>query len=238
MGGGTYHESSVAREVHGRERCEGVGRGWLSVPQHDDQSEQQDREGANWINRVASEIVFQPLHPDTGAPVHEERVIAVREEPNLHLEFYQRDVTDGMRSPWNLPVDVVSKSFQEVVKVAQKLESKVQPVIGLGFHSSAMEDVDHDALWLAVLNEVRQPGAHAPNCSVTECDGYIERKLSSTGTTQHVYVREEEWAVVYRDVVDGKESKTECGSHVKRVLTRSDGKVEKDIVTINEENGE
>ena len=31
---------------------------------------------------------------------------------------------------------------------------------------------------------------------------------------------------------------TDCGSHVKRVLTRSDGKGEKDIVTINEENGE
>ena len=43
-----------------------------------------------------------------------------------------------------------------------------------------------------------------------ECDGYIERKLSSTGSTQHVYVREEEWAVVYRDVVYGKESRTEC----------------------------
>merc|ERR1711916_348573 len=27
-----------------------------------------------WINRVASEIVFQPLHPDTGAPLHEERL--------------------------------------------------------------------------------------------------------------------------------------------------------------------
>jgi hypothetical protein len=290
-----------------------------------------------WINRVASEIVFQPLHPDTGAPLHEERVIAVREEPNLHLEFYQRDVTDGMRSPWKLPVDVVSKSFQEVVKVAQKLENTVQPVIGLGFHSSSLEDVNHDALWLALLNEVRQPRAHAPNCSVIDCDGYIERKLSSTGSTQHVYVREEEWEVVYRDVIDGKESQTECaivlrghpveieicernvlsgfrvhssipkseasvlidltiksakklvveppatvglglcsaaihdvsydslftalelsalkpwlirptkesdctvtdcGSHVKRVLTRSDGKVEKDIVTINEENGE
>ena len=23
------------------------------------------------------------------------------------------------------------------------------------------EDIDHDALWLALLNEVRQPGAHA-----------------------------------------------------------------------------
>merc|ERR1712135_273167 len=107
---------------------------------------------------------------------HEERVIAVREEPNLHLEFYQRDVTDGMRSPWKLPVDVVSKSFQEVVKVAQKIENTMQPVIGLGFHSSSLEDVNHDALWLALLNEVRQPGAHAPNCSVIDCDGYVERK--------------------------------------------------------------
>ena len=25
-----------------------------------------------WINRVASEIVFQALHPDTGAPLYEE----------------------------------------------------------------------------------------------------------------------------------------------------------------------
>ena len=32
-----------------------------------------------------------PLHPDTDAPF-EEHVIAVREEPNLHLEFYQPDV--------------------------------------------------------------------------------------------------------------------------------------------------
>ena len=38
---------------------------------------------------------------------------------------------------WKLPVDVVSKTFQEVVKVAQKPENAVQLVIGLGFHSSA-----------------------------------------------------------------------------------------------------
>ena len=47
-----------------------------------------------WMNRVASEILFQPLHPDTGAPSHDECVIAVREEPTSHLEFHQRDVTD------------------------------------------------------------------------------------------------------------------------------------------------
>ena len=30
-----------------------------------------------------------------------------QEEPNLHLEFYLRDVADGMRSSWNLSVGVV-----------------------------------------------------------------------------------------------------------------------------------
>ena len=41
-----------------------------------------------WINRAASEIVFRPMLSDTGAPLHEERVITVRKEPNLQLEFF------------------------------------------------------------------------------------------------------------------------------------------------------
>ena len=80
------------------------------------------------------------------------------------------------------------------------------PVIGLSFRSGAIEDVDHEALWLALLNEVRQPGAHALDCSVIDCDEYIERKLSTIEGTQHVYVKEEEWEVIYRGVIDGKES--------------------------------
>ena len=89
----------------------------------------------------------------------------MRKVPKLHLEFYQRDITDGALSPWKLPVGVVSESFLEVVKVAQ-----VQPVVGPILHSSAMEDVDHD-VWRALLTEIRQRGAHALNCSVTECVG-------------------------------------------------------------------
>ena len=46
-------------------------------------------EERTWINRVTSEIVFQPLHPDTSAPLHEERVIEVRKQPKSHLKFYQ-----------------------------------------------------------------------------------------------------------------------------------------------------
>ena len=36
---------------------------------------------------VSPAILFQPWHPDTDT----------REESNLHLELYQRDVVDGMR---------------------------------------------------------------------------------------------------------------------------------------------
>ena len=50
------------------------------------------------ISRVASEVSFQPLYSDTGAPLREERVITVRKMPDLHLEFYQRGVTDGVRT--------------------------------------------------------------------------------------------------------------------------------------------
>ena len=51
------------------------------------------------VSRVASEIVFQPMNSDTRAPLHEERVITVREKLNLHLELYHRYVTVGMRIP-------------------------------------------------------------------------------------------------------------------------------------------
>ena len=60
-----------------------------------------------WTNRVASEIVFLFLHLDTGAPLHEERVTAVREEPNLQLKFH---LHDGMRSPWKLLVGGLEES--------------------------------------------------------------------------------------------------------------------------------
>ena len=36
-----------------------------------------------WINPVTSEITFQLLYPDTGAPLHEERVISVRQEAEI-----------------------------------------------------------------------------------------------------------------------------------------------------------
>ena len=40
-----------------------------------------------WINLVASEMVFQLFHPDTGAPLHDECVVAIREERHWLHEF-------------------------------------------------------------------------------------------------------------------------------------------------------
>ena len=52
---------------------------------------------------------------------------------------------------------MVLMNFEELTTVAQKLENMVP-----------IEDVDHEALWLALLIEVRQPGAHAPICTAIE----------------------------------------------------------------------
>jgi len=48
-------------------------------------------------------------------------------------------------------VDVVSEMVQEVIKVAQKFGNAVQLVIWLRFHSSATEDVDHNAFMTRTL---------------------------------------------------------------------------------------
>ena len=47
-------------------------------------------------------------HPDTDAPF-EEHVIAMREEPNLHLDFTNL-MSSWNASPWKRPVGVVPKS--------------------------------------------------------------------------------------------------------------------------------
>ena len=46
-------------------------------------------------------LCFKLVYPDPGAPLHEERMIAVCAVSKLHLEFYQRDVTDGMTLFWS-----------------------------------------------------------------------------------------------------------------------------------------
>ena len=61
----------------------------------------------------------------------------MREEPKLHLEFYQRDITGGVLAPRKLPVFMVSKSFQEIVKLRKNSRSRCSLLLGWVFHSSA-----------------------------------------------------------------------------------------------------
>ena len=55
---------------------------------------------------------------------------------------------------------------------------------------SAIKDVDHDELWLALLHEFRQPGAHAPwlqvaaiETAVSETDIFASSTSSSLWST-------------------------------------------------------
>ena len=60
--------------------------------------------------------------------MHEERVAAVREEPNLHLSSASERLPLEHGHP-GFRVLVVSNSFQEMVKIAQKIENTVLPFI-------------------------------------------------------------------------------------------------------------
>jgi len=154
------------------------------------------------------EVVFQPVNPDTGRLEHEERVIAVHDEPN-HLEFYQRDAMDGLRTPWTLPVTVVQSTAAEIMAQAYKLEATVESVVGLGFHSEPTDEVSHDDLWKALASSVRDPYfmVVAPVSSVNVQEGnYIERTVNCV---QRIYINEEAQEVVFRSVVNGVEAQLE-----------------------------
>ena len=117
----------------------------------------------------------------------------MREQPKLHLEFYQRMSLMERCHPENFLLMWCQRAFGRWLKVAQKLENVVQPFNGwVSTHLHGGRCV-----MAGLLIEVGQSGAHTPIWTAIECDGYSERKLSSFRSTQHVYVRDE-WAVVCR----------------------------------------
>merc|ERR1712176_1748409 len=157
------------------------------------------------INREANEIVYQPIDLETGLPQIKERVIAIKNDPHLHLEYYQRDLSDGMRSPWAVPVNVLTGTVDKLIEIAKVMDETVEPVVGFGFHSPQIADVDHDELWLAMLKDVRHPQA-----VIIEHEGFLERRIAQPEKVhQNVYVNEHVNEIVFRDLVDGKEQKTE-----------------------------
>ena len=69
---------------------------------------------------MARKIVFSPLASRHKRSVPRGTYNCSATVPNVHFQFYQRDVTDGTRSPWTLPVVFVSQSVQ-VVNVASEI---------------------------------------------------------------------------------------------------------------------
>merc|ERR1712007_367034 len=160
------------------------------------------------LNPAAGEVVFQPVNSESGRLEQHERVIAVHDEPN-HLEFYERDAVDGMRTPWTVPITVVQDTATEVIANAMKLDETVESVVALGFHSDPIVEASHDDLWKALVSAARDPYfmVVAPLCSVNVQEGkYIERTVSSV---QRIYIREEVQEVVFRSVVNGVETQFE-----------------------------
>ena len=82
-------------------------------------------QGTKEVPKVRSRLAGQDV-------AYEMRVVACAR----CLEFYQRDVTDECCHR-GTSCRVVSKRFQEMVKVALKPENVAQPVFGLSFHSFA-----------------------------------------------------------------------------------------------------
>ena len=72
------------------------------------------------MNRAASAVLIQTLDHNTDAPWHNERVVDVREESILHLDSYQLDATDGLRSRWKHLADVAKISLQHSSSVKRQ----------------------------------------------------------------------------------------------------------------------
>jgi len=158
-----------------------------------------------FIDRETSEIVFQPMDLDTGKPKHLERVIAVKEEPFLHLEYYQRDLTDGMRSHWSVPAKTLREKCDKLIKMAKELDGTTEPIVGLGIHSAEITNVDHDALWMAMIKEAQRPQIVMPKCVAVPRDGFVERTI----VPQRAYVSEHQCEIAMRDIIDGSEQGAE-----------------------------
>ena len=58
--------------------------------------------------------------------------------------FFQRDVQDGMRTLWKLPVDVVSKSFLECVNPFKEFKTARANAQNLSYSLKVNEFTDID----------------------------------------------------------------------------------------------
>ena len=101
--------------------------------------------------------------------------------------------------PWAVPASVLMVSVDKLIEIAKGLDETVEPVVGFGFLSPPLADVDHDELWLAMLKAVR----HQQPVFI-EHEGFLEIKLH-----QNVYVKEHANEILFHELVNRKEQNIE-----------------------------
>ena len=107
-----------------------------------------------------------------------------------------------MRSLWKFPFLVVSKSLQELANYPETREHSADCFFELGSTLFALKDVDHGALCLTFLNEVRQP-ARAPNCTAMSAMRVLGGVFHHLEAHSTFAIGRKKLAVVCRDIVDG-----------------------------------
>jgi len=163
------------------------------------------------VNEELGEVCYNKCDK-YGKPGPVERVLAIHTP--LRLEFFERNVSNGVRLNWTAPFDVARQTFENIVKIAQGIETQTSDVIGYGLASKPVTGLTQDALWRAMLYCVRNPakcGMMVDNVQVTDKPGFMQRTMRLLGkpgkptVTDNVRVVESALEIVYTPVVNGKE---------------------------------
>jgi len=174
------------------------------------------------INEEAGEITFNKCD-SSGQPGSVERVLAIHTGP-LRIEFFERNAVGLMRSNWTAPASIARTTFENIVRMAKKLEAKQSDVIGFGLASKPMTGMTQDSLWKAMLFSVKNPdksGLKVDNVRTKDVPGYMKRPgylqrsmrlLEKAGTptvTDNIRVFENALEITYRPVDGAVESEEE-----------------------------
>mmetsp|Transcript_31456 Transcript_31456/g.48772 ORF Transcript_31456/g.48772 Transcript_31456/m.48772 type:complete len:673 (-) Transcript_31456:168-2186(-) len=167
------------------------------------------------VNEEIGEVTYNKCGKD-GQPSNVERVLAIHTP--LRLEFYERNVSDGMRLNWQAPYAIARQTFENIIKLAKQLEKNTSDVIGYGLASKPISGATQDSVWKAMLYSVRNPaesGLKVDNVTIRDMPGYMQRSmrlLDMPGTptvTDNVRVIESAQEITYRPVKGRDESEEE-----------------------------
>jgi len=166
------------------------------------------------INEEVGEVTYNKC-TQGGQPGNVERVIAIHTP--LRLEFYERNVSDGLRLNWTAPYSMARDTFDNIVQQAKQIEKNSTDVVGFGVASKPV-NVSQDLLWKAMLFAVRSPaecGMRVDSVQISDMSGCMQRSMRLLGkpgtpvVTDNVRVMDNAQEITYRPVLNGQESEEE-----------------------------